>query len=175
MFAGGGNGGVNPNVPAGDSLAPYRATGTAAKRAAVVQTKTADSDSPPIATSRDMESAADSWVRISRELESEGGAPLCALVLTNGHSTCSLAVPSRAATTLPFPSTRTATSRCSDTPTGFSPIARSLWHPTVPAEPNRLRGTSLETAYRSRNSVPKNCCSAALKRSPSSSRRLLTM
>jgi len=68
-----------------DGFAPFRVTAGPARLPAVVRTRTADPDSPVIAMTRDMECAANNWVRISGEIESEGAEPLCAMVLANGQ------------------------------------------------------------------------------------------
>ena len=96
MFSCGGSGGFSLDVPPdekglvtlfafADGFAPFRVTAAPAKLPAVVQTKTADPDSPLIAMTRDIECAANNWVRLSGEIESEGSDPLCALVLANGQ------------------------------------------------------------------------------------------
>jgi len=96
MFSCDGNGTYSLNVPLddqgqvtlfafADGFAPYRLTAAPASLPAVVQTRTADPDSPLIFMGWDMACATNNWVRLSGEIESEAGEPLCALVLANGQ------------------------------------------------------------------------------------------
>jgi len=96
MFSCDGNGTYSLNVPLddqghvtlfafADGFAPFRVTAAPASLPAVVQTRTADPDSPLIFMGWDMACAANNWVRLSGEIESEAGDPLCALVLANGQ------------------------------------------------------------------------------------------
>ena len=96
MFSCDGNGTYSLNVPLdekglvtlfafADGFAPFRITSVPAGLPAVVQTITADPDSPLIFMGWDMACAANNWVRLSGEIESEAGDPLCALVLANGQ------------------------------------------------------------------------------------------
>lgn len=96
LFSCGGSGGFNLDAPLdpqgqvtlfafADGFAPYRVTAAPSGLPAVVQTKTADPNSPLIAMTRDMACAANIWVHLSGEIESFGGEPLCALVLANGQ------------------------------------------------------------------------------------------
>jgi hypothetical protein len=96
MFSCDGNGTYSLNVPLddqgqvtlfafADGFAPYRITADPTNLPAVVQTQTADPGSPLIAMTRSMECAGNNWVRLSGEIESFEGDPLCALVLANGQ------------------------------------------------------------------------------------------
>jgi len=96
MFSCDGNGTYSLNVPLdeqgqvtlfafADGFAPFRVTAAPAKLPGVVRTVTADPDSPLIFMGWDMACAANNWVHLSGEIESEGGEPLCALVLANGQ------------------------------------------------------------------------------------------
>jgi len=96
MFSCDGNGTYSLNVPLddqgqvtlfafADGFAPFRVTAAPAKLPAVIRTITADPDSPLIFMGWDMACAANNWVHLSGEIESEGGDPLCALVLANGQ------------------------------------------------------------------------------------------
>ena len=68
-----------------DGFAPYRMTAAPAGLPSVLQTVMAAPGSPLISTTREALCTADGWVRVSGEVESLGGAPLCALVLANGQ------------------------------------------------------------------------------------------
>ena len=96
MFSCGGNGTYSLDVPLdeqglvtlfafADGFAPYRVTAAPGGLPAVVRTVEADPDSPQIYMGWDMACAANSWIRISGEIESFEGDPLCALVLANGQ------------------------------------------------------------------------------------------
>ena len=96
MFSCDGNGTYSLDVPLdeqgqvtlfafADGFAPYRVTAAPGGLPAVVRTVEADPDSPLIFMGWDMACAANSWIRISGEIESFEGDPLCALVLANGQ------------------------------------------------------------------------------------------
>ncbi len=96
MFSCGGDGAYSLNVPLdnkgqvtlfafADGFAPFRVTAGPNAVPSTVRTRTADRRSPQIAMTRDAECGANNWVRISGEIESFGGSPLCAMVLANGQ------------------------------------------------------------------------------------------
>ena len=96
MFSCDGTGAFNLNVPLdgqgqitlfafADGFAPYRITAAPAGLPSLVRTVTAAPGSPLISTTRELACAANNWVRITGEVESFGGAPLCAMVLANGQ------------------------------------------------------------------------------------------
>ena len=96
MFSCDGTGAFNLNVPLdgqgqitlfafADGFAPYRITAAPAGLPALVRSVTAAPGSPLISTTRELACAANNWVRITGEVESFGGAPLCAMVLANGQ------------------------------------------------------------------------------------------
>ncbi len=96
MFSCGGDGAYTLNVPLdpqgqvtlfafADGFAPFRVTAVPAQLPGLVRPWTAVPGSPLIAMTRGMECAANTWVHISGDIESFGGAPLCAMVLANGQ------------------------------------------------------------------------------------------
>ena len=96
MFSCGGDGAYSLNVPLdpqgqvtlfafADGFAPFRVTAVPAQLPGLVRPWTAAPGSPLIAMTRGMECAANTWVHISGDIESFGGAPLCAMVLANGQ------------------------------------------------------------------------------------------
>ena len=96
MFSCAGAGAYSLNVPLddkgqvtlfafADGFAPFSVTAAPAALPSSVRTQTAAPNSPLIAMTRDVECGANNWVRVSGEIESFGGAPLCAMVLSNGQ------------------------------------------------------------------------------------------
>ena len=68
-----------------DGFAPYRVTSGPNIFPFKVQMQRAAPNSPLIDMTRGVECAPNGWVRIYGEIESFGGAPLCAMVLANGQ------------------------------------------------------------------------------------------
>ena len=96
MFSCDGTGAFSLNVPLdanaqitlfvfADGFSPYRVTAGPRGLPSVVRTVTAAPGSPFISTTRELACAANNWVRITGEVESFGGAPLCAMALANGQ------------------------------------------------------------------------------------------
>ena len=96
MFSCDGTGAFNLNVPLddqgqvtlfafADGFAPYRVTAAPPGLPSVLRTLTAAPGSPSIGTTREVACAANNWVRLSGDVESFGGEPLCAMVLANGQ------------------------------------------------------------------------------------------
>ena len=96
MFSCAGAGAYSLNVPLddkgqvtlfafADGFAPFSVTAAPAALPSAVRTQTAAPNSPLIAMTRDVECGANNWVRVSGEIESFGGDPLCAMVLSNGQ------------------------------------------------------------------------------------------
>ena len=95
MFSCDGTGAFNLNVPLddqgqitlfafADGFAPYRVT-AGPRGLPRWCARTAVPGSALVSTTRELACAANGWVRISGEVESFGGAPLCAMVLANGQ------------------------------------------------------------------------------------------
>lgn len=68
-----------------DGFAPFKVTTNPDGFPLSVQMQTAAPDSPLISMTRNTEPAANNSVRISGEIESSDGVPLCAMVLANGQ------------------------------------------------------------------------------------------
>ena len=96
MFSCDGTGAFNLNVPLdeqgqvtlfafADGFAPYSVTAAPARLPAVVQTRTADPDSPLINMTRSVACSGTNRVRVQGAVNSSDGTPLCAMVLANGQ------------------------------------------------------------------------------------------
>ena len=97
MFSCDGAGTFNLNVPLdennqitvfsfADGFAPFRVTGEAGALPKMLRMEAAEPESPTISVTRSYVCGGQpNWLRVSGAIESEGGEPLCAMILSNGQ------------------------------------------------------------------------------------------